>query len=83
MCSLCWEVELHVVEPPEKGAARWYHCGNEVEVSRYLLQFSYVTESTIITTIHSLDIGYCLFGIPLVKRISFYVSCTFLIVIVS
>ena len=42
-----------------------------------------VTESTIIATIHCPDVGYCLFGISLVTHISYYVSCTFPIVIVS
>ena len=42
-----------------------------------------ITESTIITTIHCPDVGYCLFGISLVTYISYHVSCTFLIVIVS
>ena len=44
---------------------------------------SYVTESTIIATIHCPDVGYCLFGIPLVTHIPYHVHCTFPIVIVS
>ena len=42
-----------------------------------------VTESTIIATIHCPDVGYCLFGNPLVTHIPYHVPCTFLIVIVS
>ena len=42
-----------------------------------------VTESTIIATIHCPDVGYCLFGNPLVTYICYHVPCTFLIVIVS
>ena len=42
-----------------------------------------VTESTIIATIHCPDVGYCLFGNPLVTHIPDHVPCTFLIVIVS
>ena len=45
--------------------------------------FTYVTESTIIATIHCPDVGYCLFGISLVTHILYHVPCTFLIVIVS
>ena len=35
--------------------------------------FSSVTESTIITTIHCPDVGYCLFKNPLVKHIPYHV----------
>ena len=42
-----------------------------------------ITESTNIATIHCPDIGYCLFGNPLVMHIPYHVPCTFLIVIVS
>ena len=42
-----------------------------------------VTESTIIATIHCPDVGYCLFGIPLVTHIPYHVSCTFPMVIAS
>ena len=43
----------------------------------------FVTESTIIATIHCSGVGYCLFGISLVKHIPYHVPCTFPIVIVS
>ena len=43
----------------------------------------FVTESTIIATIHCPDIGYCLFGISLVTHIPYLVPYTFPIVIVS
>ena len=44
----------------------------------------FVTESTIIATIHCFDVGYyCLLGNPLVAHISYHAPCTFLIVIVS
>ena len=42
-----------------------------------------VTESTIIATIHCPQVGYYLFGNPLVTHIPYHVSCIFLIVIVS
>ena len=45
--------------------------------------FVHVTESTIIAIIYCLDVGYCLFGIPLVMHIPYHVPCTFPIVIVS
>ena len=44
---------------------------------------SCVTESTIIATIHCPDVGYSLFGNPLVTHIPYHVPCTILIVIVS
>ena len=44
-----------------------------------------VTKSTIITTqaIHCPDVGYYLFGNPLVTHIPYHVPCIFLIVIIS
>ena len=42
-----------------------------------------LTESIIIATIHCPDVGYCLFGNPLVMHIPYHFPCTFLIVIVS
>ena len=46
------------------------------------LWIGFVTESTVIATIHCLDVGYYLFGISLVMHIPYHVPCTFPIVIV-
>ena len=45
--------------------------------------FQTVMESTTIATIHYPDVGYYLFGIPLITHIPYHVSCTFSIVIIS
>ena len=47
----------------------------------YILS-GFVTESTIMATIHCPDVGYCLFGIYRLTHIPYHVPCTFLIVLV-
>ena len=83
----CYTNEVYLQIATRTGYRRkvWQLPGPNVAYDLKNLQLTFVgesiavTESTIIATIHCPDVGYCLFGNPLVTHIPYHVPCTFLL----
>ena len=68
-----------VILSPPLTNLRWKPNGIDVLFFYFFSVRGNVTESTIIATIYYPEVGYCLFGNPLVTLIPDHIPCTFLI----